>query len=63
MLKVAMAQAFLRKLYEKQAGIVAPLAVGAGVIGGAHVLRQGAEKSKEYKAGFQPGYVPHHGGH
>ncbi len=63
MFKAAMAQAVLRKLYEKQAGIVAPAVVGATVLGAAHTVRQGSEKAKEYKAGFHPGYVPNHGGH
>ncbi len=63
MFKAAMAQALLRKLYEKQAGIVAPAVIGAAALGATHVARQGSEKAKEYKAGFQPGFVPNHGGH
>lgn len=58
MLKQASAHELLRKLYEKRAGMLLPLATGAALVGGAHVVRKGLEKGREYKAGFQPGYMP-----
>lgn len=58
MLKVAFAQALLRKAVEKQAGLGTTVAVGAGALGAAHVVGKGMNKAQEYKAGFQPG-----GGH
>lgn len=56
--KLAYSQRVLRALAggtEKQAGIMLPLAIGAGVIGGAALLKKGLNKGKEFKAGFQPG--------
>jgi hypothetical protein len=58
MTKVAAAQALLRKLHEKQAGLVAPLVIGGGLVAGAHVAHKGIQKAREYNAGFQPGYIP-----
>ncbi len=52
--KIAAAQLLLRKL----AGYKVPLLVGAGLLAGAHTLHSGLQKGKEYKAGFQPGYMP-----
>lgn len=54
--KIAMAQDLLRRLVEKQAGMMMPLVAGAALVGGAHVLHKGLQKGREYKAGFQPGY-------
>lgn len=51
--KVAFSQALLRRMLEKQA-LVAPLALGAGIVMGA----QGLKKSREYKQGFTPGLYP-----
>ncbi len=64
MLKVALAQALLRKMHEKQAGIgtKAAIGLGAGALGTAYVVGKGMNKAHEYKAGFQPGVNPH-GGH
>lgn len=56
--KIAAAQALLRRLHEKQAGIMLPLAAGAALVGGAHLLGKGINKGKEYKAGFRPDYIP-----
>lgn len=58
MTKVAVAQALLRRLHEKQAGIVAPLVVGGAAVLGAHTVGKGLQKGREYKAGFQPGHIP-----
>lgn len=52
--KIAAAQLLLRKM----AGYKVPLLVGAGLLAGAHTLRSGLSKGREYKAGFQPGYFP-----
>lgn len=57
MFKLGAAYALLRKMCEKQAGVGVPLAIGAGVVAGAHTIGKGAQKAKEYKAGFQPGGV------
>jgi hypothetical protein len=60
--KIALAKRLLQKLAEKRAGIMLPVAAGAALAGGAHILGKGLKKSHEYKAGFQPGgYGP--GGH
>jgi hypothetical protein len=56
--KIASAQELLRKLQEKQAGIPLPVVAGAALLGGAHIMKKGLEKGHEYKAGFQPGYIP-----
>jgi hypothetical protein len=56
--KIASAQQILRQLHEKQAGYKLPLLAGAALIGGAHVLNKSVQKGQEYKAGFQPGYIP-----
>lgn len=56
--KIASAHELLRRLHEKRAGILLPVAAGAALVGGAHTLRKGLEKGREYKAGFQPGYMP-----
>lgn len=53
--KHAFARRVLRALAEKKAGIMLPLAAGAALVGGAHVVGKGLQKSREYKAGFQPG--------
>jgi hypothetical protein len=59
--KVALARRLLQKMAEKkQAGIMLPLAAGAALVGGAHIVGKGMNKAKEYKAGFQPGG---YGGH
>lgn len=52
--KMAEAQTLLRKLHEKQAGLMLPLVAGAAVVGGAHTVGQGLKKGHEYKQGFQP---------
>lgn len=56
--KIAAAQELLRRLHDKQAGIMLPLAAGAALVGGAHVLGKGIHKGREYKAGFSPYYTP-----
>lgn len=57
--KVALARQLLRALTEKRAGIMLPVAAGATLVGGAHILGKGMQKAKEYKAGFEPGgYAP-----
>lgn len=61
-LKLAMAQALLRKLYEKQAGLTLPIAIGATAMATAHGVNKSKEKAREYRAGFEPGFNPH-GGH
>jgi hypothetical protein len=53
--KQALARKLLHKLAEKKAGIMLPLAAGAALVGGAHILGKGAKKSRENMAGFQPG--------
>ena len=53
--KLSFARMVIRKLAEKRAGLALPFAVGAAAVGGAHMLSKGVQKSKEYKAGFQPG--------
>lgn len=52
--KVALARRLLRALGEKRAGVMLPLAAGATLVGGAHVLGKGLQKGREYKAGFNP---------
>lgn len=58
MLKLALAQALLRKMQEKQAGVGTAVAVGAGTLGAINIAKKGLHKTHEYKAGFEPG-----GGH
>ncbi len=53
--KLAFSQRVLRALHEKQAGIVTPLAAGAAIAGGAHVIKKGLERGRGFKAGFAPG--------
>lgn len=53
--KIALARRLLQKLAEKRAGLMLPVMAGAALAGGAHVLGKGVQKSREYKAGFQPG--------
>lgn len=60
-MKVATAQTILRRLHEKNAGMMLPLVAGAGVLAAVHGTRKAMDKSKEYQAGFNPNYVP--GGH
>lgn len=59
MLKLAAARAILRKLPEKQAGVMTPIAIGAGAAAGAHMIGKSIHKAREYKAHFQPGYSQH----
>lgn len=56
--KVSRAQALLRHLREKQAGVMLPLAAGAAIVGSTHAIHKGFQKGREYEAGFQPGYIP-----
>ncbi len=56
--KIAAAQELLRQLHLKQAGLKLPLAAGAALVGGAHVLNKGIHKGRDYKAGFEPGFIP-----
>ena len=57
--KLAYSQRVLRALAvsdgEKQAGLVVPLVLGAGLMAGAHGVKKGIKKSREYEAGFAPG--------
>lgn len=60
--KIALARKLLHALVEKKAGAMLPIVGGAALVGGAHILTKGVQKSREYKAGFQPaGYGS--GGH
>lgn len=60
-MKVVTAQLILRRLCEKQAGIMLPVAAGVGVMAAADGTKKALHKSREYHAGFNPNYVP--GGH
>ena len=53
--KIAYANRILRALAEKQAGIMTPVLLGAGMAAGAHALGKGMKKAKQYQAGFAPG--------
>ncbi len=57
-MKTATAQAILRRLHEKQAGVMLPVVAGAGLMVAVHGTRKALDKSKEYHAGFNPNYIP-----
>lgn len=57
-MKISTAQNILRSLHEKQAGVMLPVAAGAGLLAAAHGTRKALDKSKEYHAGFNPNFVP-----
>ncbi len=61
-MKTATAQAVLRRLTEeKQAGLMLPVAAGAGLMLAADGTKKTLHKAREHHAGFNPNYVP--GGH
>lgn len=57
-MKTVTAQEILRRLHEKQAGYMLPIAAGAGLMAATHGTRKAIDKSKEYHAGFNPNYIP-----
>jgi len=57
-MKIATAQIILRNMYEKRAGIIAPVVLGASVAAAAHGTSKAIDKSRDYHAGFNPNYVP-----
>lgn len=60
-MKTVTAQSILRRLSEKQAGAMLPVAAGVGLMAAAEGTKKALHKSHEYHAGFNPNYVP--GGH
>lgn len=58
-MKVVTAQSILRRLSsEKQAGVMLPVAAGAGLLAAAEGAKKTIEKSREHHAGFNPNYMP-----
>ncbi len=60
-MKIATAQSILRRLSnseEKQAGMMLPIAAGAGLLATAEGVKKTVEKSREHHAGFNPNYIP-----